>query len=132
MKNEISLFKSIVENNEEYLNNYENEAKLAFTISYRGINCLTPVLYLYDDNTYEYYYTFSSSDKPLTPKTGKYEVDINQIIANLDNHSDLDKYIVYTIKTEDGTTYEISAGNEEINNFLDSLSITLAMCLEQE
>ena len=30
------------------INNIENEVKLAYTISYSGMNCPTPTLYLYN------------------------------------------------------------------------------------
>ena len=44
-----------------------NDSKLTYTITFNGLNCQTPVLYLYSDNTYEYYYTFSANGEPLIP-----------------------------------------------------------------
>ncbi len=132
LKNEQLIFKSIVENKESYLAEYGKVPRLEFTITYDGINCPTPVLYLYSDNTYEYYYTFTSEDKPLTPKTGKYKVDMNQLIANLDNYENEANYSIYTIETEDGTFYSTPSSNKEINDLLTSINVTLTMCTVQE
>lgn len=130
-KDEINIFKSIEENNESYLNDYENTPKLLYTISYNGINCLTPTLYLYDDNTYEYYYTQTFSDKPLSPKTGNYDYNISTIINNIDKY-DENPAGPYYIKSSDGKTYETYNSNNELIEFINLLGIKMEMCLQTE
>ncbi len=130
-KDEINIFKSIVENNESYLNNIENEAKLSYTISYNGIDCPTPTLYLYSDNTYEYYDTFGIGNKKLTPKTGTYNYDIKKIISNIDKYEE-NSAGPYSIKEENGKNYITYNTNTELQELLTSLDITLEKCLKSE
>ena len=128
-KDEIKIFNSIVENNESYLNNIENEAKLVYTISYNGINCPTPILYLYSDNTYEYYYTFDTDNEKLIPKTGIYNYDIKKIINNIGEY-EKNSFAPYSIKDENGKNYTTYNTNIELQELLSSLDITLEKCLE--
>ena len=130
-KDEINIFNSLVENDEVYLNNIENEARLSYTISYNGINCPTPTLYLYSDNTYEYYYTFGTDNEKLIPKTGTYNYDIKKIISNIDNYEE-NSFGPYSIKEENGKSYTTYNTNNELQELLSSLNITLEKCLEQQ
>ncbi|MDE6284919.1 MAG: hypothetical protein K2M17_04165, partial [Bacilli bacterium] len=72
-KDEEPYIKSLIENDESYLKN-STYPKLLYTIIYEGINCLTPVLYLYDDGTYAYYSTFATDDQLLIPVEGDYSI----------------------------------------------------------
>ena len=130
-KDEINIFNSITENNEAYLNNIESEAKLTYTISYNGINCPTPILYLYSDNTYEYYYTFGTDNEKLIPKTGTYNYDITKIINNIDKYEE-NRFGPYSIKEENGKNYTTYNTNTELQELLTSIDITLEKCLEQQ
>ena len=130
-KDEINIFNSITENNEAYLNNIESEAKLTYTISYNGINCPTPTLYLYSDNTYEYYYTFGTDNEKLIPKTGTFNYDITKIINNIDKYEE-NSIGPYSIKEENGKNYTTYNTNTELQELLTSLDITLEKCLEQQ
>ena len=130
-KDEKNIFESIVKNDESYLNNYETDVKLSYTITYNGIYCETPVLYLYNDNTYEYYNTFNSSDKPLKPKTGTYDYDINKIINNIDKY-DENPAGPYYIEDFNKKSYVTYNSNVELMSFLKAIDISLEMCLEQE
>lgn len=131
LKDEINIFNSIVENNEEYLNNNENEPKLSYTIEYEGIECDTPTLYLYSDNTYEYHDKFSINNKKITPKIGNYDYDITKIINNIDKYEKND-FESYIIKDKDGKSYITSTTNIELNELLTSLDVKLDKCLERE
>ena len=127
-KDEKNIINSIVNKDENLMKN-NNNLELIYTISYNGINCDTPILHLYNDNTYEYYYTFTSDDKKLTPKTGTYNVDIDKIITN-NIKSDYD---YYTIRDENNNkNYNISENNVELHNFLKSINVKLSTCLTQE
>lgn len=130
-KDEINIFNSITENNEAYLNNIESKAKLTYTISYNGINCSTPTLYLYSDNTYEYYYTFDTDNEKLIPKTGTYNYDITKIINNIDKYEE-NSFGPYSIKEENGKNYTTYNTNTELQELLTSIDITLEKCLEQQ
>lgn len=130
-KDEINIFNSIVKNNESYLNNIENEVKLAYTISYSGMNCPTPTLYLYNDNTYKYYYTFSTDNEKLIPKTGTYNYDIKKIINNIDKYEE-NNFGTYSIKEENGKNYTTYNTNTELQELLTSLGITLEKCLKSQ
>lgn len=109
----------------------EDEAKLSYTISYNGINCPTPTLYLYSDNTYEYYYTFGTDNEKLIPKTGTYNYDIKKIINNIDKYEE-NSFGPYSIKEENGKNYTTYNTNAELQELLSSLDITLEKCLEQQ
>lgn len=130
-KDEINIFNSITKNNEAYLNNIASEAKLTYTISYNGIKCPTPTLYLYSDNTYEYYYTFGTDNEKLIPKTGTYNYDITKIINNIDKYEE-NSFGPYSIKEENGKNYTTYNTNTELQELLKSLDITLEKCLEQQ
>lgn len=130
-KDEINIFNSIVKNNESYLNNIENEVKLAYTISYSGMNCPTPTLYLYNDNTYKYYYTFSTDNEKLILKTGTYNYDIKKIINNIDKYEE-NNFGTYSIKEENGKNYTTYNTNTELQELLTSLGITLEKCLKSQ
>lgn len=130
-KDEINIFNSITENNEAYLNNIESEAKLTYTISYNGIDCLTPTLYLYSDNTYEYYYTFGIDKEKLIPKTGTFNYDITKVINNIDKYEE-NSFGPYSIKKENGKNYTTYKTNTELQELLTSIGITLEKCLEQQ
>ncbi len=130
-KNEENIFKSITENNEAHLKNINNEAKLAYTITYSGINCLTPTLYLYNDSTYEYYYTFSEGDKKLAPKTGTYNYDFTKIINNIDKYEN-NHIGMFNIKDEKGNNYITYGNNIELQELFKLLNVNVEKCLEQQ
>ena len=95
-----------------------------YTISYNGINCPTPTLYLYSDNTYEYYYTFGTDNEKLIPKTGTFNYDITKIINNIDKYEE-NNFGPYSIKEENGKNYTTYNTNTELQELLTSLDITL-------
>lgn len=128
LKYENNIFKSITENNESYL---KNEAKLLYSINYNGIDCPTPTLYLYEDNTYEYFYTMSTDDEKLIPKTGSYNYDISKLISNINNYEDND-IGPYYIKAYNGESYTTYNTNKELQDLLKELNIQLEKCLEQQ
>ncbi len=130
-KDEINIINSIIENKESYLNDIQNEAKLIYTITYNGIDCQTPSLYLYSDNTYEYYYTFSTNNEILVPKKGTYDYDITKIINNINKYEE-NQMGSYYIKDSNNNSYVTYNTNIELQELLKSLDITLEKCLEQQ
>lgn len=115
----------------QIVNKADKEKIIEFTITYKGINCPTPTLYLYSDNTYEYYYTFTSEGNELIPKTGKYNYDITKIIKNVDKYEEND-FGEYYIKDKQGKEYVILNTNIHLQELLNSLDITLDTCLVQQ
>ncbi|MBR4262315.1 MAG: hypothetical protein IKQ35_03015 [Bacilli bacterium] len=128
LKNETNIFKSIVEKDEKYLT---EEEELVYIISYSGVNCPTPILYLYNDNTYEYYYTFATGYQKPTPKIGNYNYDINKIIKNIDKYKE-DPSGIYNINELNGKTYKTYSTNAELKEFLNSIDVKLEECTEQQ
>ena len=121
----------MVENKESYFENIDKEVKLSYTINYYGINCPTSSLYLYSDNTYEYYYTFTSAVEKLIPKTGTYNYDITKIINNNDKYEE-SNYGLYLIEDSNGNEYDIYYTNMEMQEFLESLDIKFGCLVQQE
>jgi hypothetical protein len=128
---EKNILYSIIKNDESYLNNISVESKLVYTISYNGINCPTPTLYLYDDNTYEYYYTMSTSSKKIIPKMGIYSYDVEKIIKNIYKYEE-NKIGPYYIKDSTGKEYTTYNTNIELQDLLKSINIVLEKCLEEQ
>ncbi len=96
-------FKYIFEEQQQKEN--DESKKLSYTISYNGINCLTPTLYLYNDNTYKYYYTFSTDNKKIVPKTGTYNYDITKIINSIEKYEE-NSFEPYLTKEENEKTIQ--------------------------
>ena len=69
-KDEENIFNSLIKNNESYIDNINKGKELLYELTYNGINCCTPILRLYSDNSYEYYYAYSIDNISLIPKTG--------------------------------------------------------------
>ena len=127
-KDEKMLLQSIIDNDEKLLDDYKDGAKLLYTISYDGIYCETPILYLYNDNTYEYFDTYSFTDIEIIPKTGTYNYNIENIIANIDKY-EANMMGQYYIKSANNT-YTTYNSNIELMEFLSSINVTLEKCLD--
>lgn len=126
-KDEINIFNSITKNDESYLNNAEN-VKLSYTISYEGIDCDTPKLYLYSDNSFEYDTIAINERNDQILKSGIYNYDIKKIIDNIDKYKD-DNHEPYSIIDENGNKYFTYSTNVELEELLSSLNVTLEKCL---
>jgi len=125
------IYKILIEVSNKDNNKNNNEAKLIYTITYNGIDCPTPTLYLYSDNTYEYYYTYTTENKKLTPKTGTYNYDIKNLIENINNYEQ-DYAGAYKIKDANETEYTTYSSNKELKELLKSIDVKLGTCLIQE
>ncbi len=110
--------------------NNDKDKKILYTINYNGLDCPTPTLVLYDNYTYAYHYTFTTDNKKTTPKTGKYNYNIDNIIKNIDNNKQ-PQQSTYIITDKHNNTY-LTSNNQELNNFLKSININLITCLTQE
>lgn len=130
-KDEKDLMMSVIKNDESLLNN-SSKVKLAYTIDYSGINCLTPKLYLYSDNTYEFYYTFGIDNQVLIPKTGIYNDDILDIINTSEKTTDYTLGVYTILDNTNNKSYTISTSDIKINKLLKNLDISLSKCLEQQ
>lgn len=104
----------------------EKERKLLFSLEANTLKCHSPKLYVYDDNSYEYYYTYSTNNNPLVSKTGTYNYDINTIIDSIP-YNEVDKTLAYTITINDENHY--ISRYDLIDEFLSSIDINLNVCL---
>ena len=130
-KDEKNIITSLVENDESYLDNYENEVKLLYTLSYNGIDCETPILRLYDDNTYELFDTYVVNFKgKIIPKTGTYDYDIRKIIDNAYKYEP-NMAGPYIITDSDNNKYITYDSSQELNEFLKSINVNLGVCTSQ-
>lgn len=129
-KNEEKYLYSIIYNQDDYLD--RKDVNLLYKLQYNGINCPTPVLYLYDDNTYEYYYTFGVNDTPLVPMKGSYSVNIEELI-NESLNNNLNPASSYNIeRVQDEEYFYIDGTSELLNMLLSETNATLGTCLVQE
>ncbi len=121
-KDEEDIVNSIIYNDSSYLKDIESKPRLLYTFKFSGLDCLTPELRLYSDNTYEYYYTFTSGKK-RTPKVGNYEYDITKIID-----TEEDNY--YSALDSMGNSLEVNS--KYLVELLNSIDVRLDVCLVQE
>ena len=123
-----NIIKSIIENNEDYLKDIDTSVTLIYIISYDGLNCLTPSLYFYSDNTYEYYYTFSTNGETIVPKKGTYNYDLDKLYERASSYEESPTGPYYITNKDDSsvTTYDT---NTELKELLSSINISLEQCL---
>lgn len=126
-KDEENIFNSLIKNNESYIDNINKGKELLYELTYNGINCCTPILRLYSDNSYEYYYAYSKNNISLIPKTGIFDYDIKKIIDSIDKYEP-NSAGPYTITSSTGEKYITYNSNTELNNFLNSINVKLEMC----
>lgn len=127
-KDEEAIFKSLVENDESYLKDFEKGVKLSYEIYYNGINCPTPILRLYSDNTYEYYDSYEIDGDSVNFKSGVYDYDVSKIINNIYKYRN-NKLGPYIIVNGSGRKYTTYSSNVELMEFLNSLGVELNKCL---
>lgn len=119
------IIDAIINNDEKYLKNYKTNRTKVYTISYKGIDCPSPVLVLYDDGTYEYYHTYSKV--LVTPKTGEYKTSLfSAILAGKITSQNS----AYTINDSKDNSLTFNA--ELLQDFLNNYDLPLAKCLESE
>lgn len=129
------ILDSIIKNDEKLLEDIDNVKDLLFILNYNGVNCLTPTLNIYNDNTYEYNYTYSFSGNKTTPKTGSYDYDINKLLKNSDYESLKQKPEGFFIIKNKKDIYYLETSDKELNEFLESANLSIksfSSCLTQE
>lgn len=115
---------SIINNNEANLTGLDTNVKLLYSVIYNNPNCTSPILYLYDDNTYELYY-----DKEISNhSSGKYENDLTSLIYNIRNNQSNNGY-TYILQGL-SETLTVNESNEYINEFLNSIRVNLKNCIK--
>jgi len=128
-KNEKNIYLSLIANDESYLS--LKEVDLLYEITYNGVNCHTPYVRLYSDNTYEYFYTFTVGNKAPTPREDSYNYDIENIINSIDLYEKNDRG-PFTIKKSNGKSYITYDTNVYLNEFLTTYNLNLQTCVIQE
>ena len=109
--------------------NNDNNKNLLYEIYYNGLDCLTPTLKLYDNNTYELYDTFEVEDKNLKPKVGNFNYDVSLIVENIDKY-EINENDFYIIKDNQSNIYKAFSNNKDLINLLDEIDVNLVTCLE--
>lgn len=110
---------------------YDENKNLLYKIYYSGLDCPTPTLKLYDNNTYELYDTFVVGGKGLKLKVGNFNYDVSLIVENINKYK-IYEYDPYIIEDNQDNTYRISSNNMDLTNLLDEIDVNLVTCLEQE
>lgn len=129
-KNEQNYINSIIYNDESYLNNAD--VNLKYIIKYVGLDCPSPTLYLYDDNTFEYYYTFALNDELLEPITGYYNPSVEDIMTEdtITYGGNYNSYVISDVQNDMMYAFDITS--EMLSSFLTELNTPLDICLVQQ
>ena len=119
----------------EILNQYDkfdifniHKRQLLFTVQSTYIKCQTPIIYVYNDNTYEYFYTHSTNGKDLIPKRGIYDSNPNLILNNL-TQCEVDSPGMYLLK--DGQEHYLT-NCQPLEDFLKSINLEMHRCTEEQ
>ena len=108
---------------------YERIDKPILEIQSNMINCPTPLLKLYSDNTYLFYDTYSDEDGIFTPKRGVYNYDINLLLGSIDKYPVLESG-PYVLTDKLGVEYVVFENNMELQTLVSELGVNLNKCLE--
>lgn len=111
------------------LNELDGEREVLFAVKSVRLSCISPELVVYDDNTYEYNYTYTSDEtRPPIPKTGTYDYNINEILDLLtDNKNISDSYYIFK-----GDERLFLSSYEPLEEFIKSIGINIHTCINQQ
>ena len=98
----------------------------SFEIYSMRLNCHAIKLEVKEDKTYKVIYGYKNNEE--ISKDGKFIYDVSKIVDNNYKYED-SEYGAYSLKTIDGKTYNISASNQDLINFLKEIDIDLDTCL---
>lgn len=101
---------------------------VSYEITYNGLNCPTPYVIFYSDNTYKYYQYYGEEGKAMPYEKGDYSYDINNVIENIDKYEE-DEHGPYTIKVSTGEEYTTYSTNNELMSLFDDANIDLNKCM---
>lgn len=107
----------------------EEEKEVEYTITYEGLKCDSPFIYLYKDGSYDYFDSIALNGKELSYVTGEYSYDIKKIISSNDKY-EVTEDSTYYIQDGNDDLYEISSKNEEMIKFLDKYDLKLDKCID--
>lgn len=111
-------------------NDVKGENKQAiYTISYISQDCPSPYLYVYNDNTYEFYDSISK-EKPPVPKAGKFDYDILKIAESI-MENEVNEEKLYSVRYKD-KEYVTSASNKNLSEFLQLIDVDLEKCVKEQ
>lgn len=103
--------------------------KLLFTIAYSTEKCPSPYLYVYNDNTYEYYDTLDKENLPEA-KVGTIDYDLVKLGESLKEYTN-EGPSAYSVRYND-LIYVTSTLNEEMKAFLESIDVVLEKCIVEK
>ena len=94
---------------------------LLFTIKSDGnMDCGYVIMKVYDDNTYEYYGSYSNP-----PSIGKYNYDANKVLLNINNYKIGNGKYSYIIIDSKDNKYYVDNEYPEIKKFLESIPMQM-------
>lgn len=112
----------------ELLNKFDKmKRQLLFKLEGTQLKCPSSKLYVYNDNTYEYYYTHSSSNKEIIPKTGEYQYNINYIFDSDIAAHEVSSGSVYAY-TDASNKVRYLENIKTIDDFLKEININVNTC----
>ncbi len=112
---------------EEYQKN-DADKYVMFSLESKALKCLSPVLYVYNNNTYEMYKaTRDENDVPVIMNKGKYNYDIDLILkGNMDKH-EVYSNATYILKDSNGKEHWLN-DYEPLEAFLKSIDVNINIC----
>lgn len=108
---------------------YEKKANLVFEIQSNRVNCPTPTLMIYDNNTYEYYCAYNDDGNVLIPKSGTYQYDASLVLKSIGKYPELDT-VPYVVTDGTGVKYTVYENNVELHDLLAEIGLNLDKCVE--
>ena len=130
------MLDSIIENKESLLDNIDEIKNYLYTMKYEGMNCLTPSMSIYDDNSYEFYNTYTTDGSLPKPKLGTYNYDLTRL-TKITNYKDLndDPAGFFVLTNKDKVSYYLNINDPDLQAFLSTTNLNTSsfMCaLEHE
>ena len=104
----------------------DGERKLLFKVTSHSLKCVSPILYVYNDKTYEYEDQFSVNGSEVENKTGKYSYDVNKILDNIKEFED--QGMTYIIEDSEGVKHGFNSYSY-LEEFLNELELKVTTCM---
>ena len=118
-----NIYQSIINKDESYLSKVSSKAKVMYTIADVSQDCSTPVLYIYEDKSYELI------DNESIKGSGKINYDLTEFsesVSVFDENSD-NTYLI----RHGNEVYRVNSANEQMNMLLNNLNINLKSCIKE-
>lgn len=126
---DLIIIESIIYNDEIHLKKVEYLKKRLFTLTSSRLDCESVKLEIYDDNTYQYFDSKYPNGEFILTKTDTYSYDVINIIKNKDQYPK-NEHGPYQLVNDKNETFNIYDNNQELNEFLNSIGLSLDQCIK--